>query len=259
MEELESTYHSADMEVVEPTETMDTETPDTIQEEVVPQGITVKYNKEERFIPNEEVNDWVQKGLNYEKVSERASTYEKQAQNLDRVAKFYGYTNHDEFMAAIDEAERDRHVQQEADRLGVDESVIREHLSPMRDQLQQYESKLKQIEEQETQRQIESEISSLKAKYPDFEQVQTQVFDMVISGEVKTLEKAYLLATYEQKVAQAAKQAQQETIKNINKNAATSTGALGAEGSEEKHGYSSLSAAEKRDLRERVKRGDVKI
>lgn len=256
MEEvIESTNHSA--ETIESPETMAAEQTVTTQETVQPEGITVKYNKEDRFIPQTEVNDWVQKGLNYEKVSERASQFEKQAQNLDRVAKLYGYENHDEFMAAVDEAERQRQIEQEAAKLGVDESVIREHLSPMRQQMEQYKSELDQIRQQESQRQIQTEIESLTAKYPDFEQFKDQVFDMVITGGVKSLEHAYILATHEQKLSQIAKQTQQETIRNINQNAASSTGSLGAEGNEEKHGYSSLTAAEKRELRERVKRGEA--
>lgn len=252
MEEVqESANHSAET-TQEPvtTETTVTETPATTQEAEQPKGFTVKYNKEERFVSEEEAPTWIQKGLNYDKVNERA-------QYLDRVAKFYGYSNHDEFMTAFEEAERQKQIEQEAERLGVDEEVIREHLSPMRQKLEKYESELNQIKQQEVQRQIEADIASLKAKYPDFEQVQPQVFDLVIKGEVRTLEHAYILATHEQKIAQAAKQAQQETIKNINQNATTSPGALGAESNEEKFGYSALSAAEKRELREKVKRGEV--
>lgn len=52
-------------------------------------------------------------------------------------------------------------------------------------------------------------------------------------------------------------QIEAETIKKLQKNATSSTGSLAQEGADHKVGYSSLSAAQKKALRERVLRGEA--
>ena len=65
-----------------------TDAPVTTQEAPAePQGIKVKYNKEERVIGYDEAPDWIQKGLNYDKVSERATQAEAQAKQLYLLAR----------------------------------------------------------------------------------------------------------------------------------------------------------------------------
>ncbi|KAF6597511.1 hypothetical protein H6F38_34160, partial [Paenibacillus sp. EKM208P] len=82
---------------------------------------------------------WVQKGLNYDKVSEKAQQAERYQEMLDRTAKYYGFDNHDDYMAALEQAEMDKRIQQEADKLGVDEEVIRNHLQPLNQKVSEYE------------------------------------------------------------------------------------------------------------------------
>lgn len=231
------------------------ETPAATPEEE-PRGIKVKYNKEERFVPEDEVPTWVQKGLNYDKVSEKAQQAERYQQMLDRTAKFYGYDNHDDYMAALEQAEQDRLIQQEAEKIGVPEEVIREHMQPMKQKLTEYEQKLKQIEEQEHMRQIEADIQRLTSQYPDFDQYKQKVFDLA-GTRGYALEDAYKIATYEDRMNAAAHQARQETLRNIQQNADTSTGALGADAPDPAAGYEAMSAAEKKAFRERVKAGQI--
>ncbi|MFS0837263.1 hypothetical protein [Paenibacillus sp. 1P03SA] len=237
--------------------TPETSAPDTATMQEQPKGYTVKYNKEERFVPDDEAPSWIQKGLNYDKIQERVQQYETQAQMAERLMKFHGFDDFEEFSAAMEQAEQERVIREGAQKLGMDEELYRQHLAPVNEKLQNYEKELQQLRQQEAMRQIEAETNHLKSKYSDFEQHENEIFQMVINGEVKSLEQAYKLATYEQRIAAATKQAQQETIKNIQQNNASSTGALGQEGSEEKFGYSNMSRDEKRKLRERVKRGEA--
>lgn len=218
-----------------------------------PRGIKVKYNKEERFVPEDEVPNWVQKGLNYDKVSEKAQQAEQYQQQLDRAARYHGFANHNEYMVALEQAEQERRIQEEAEKLGVPEEVIREHLQPLNEKLTEYEQKLKQIEEQEEYRKIEADIQRLSSQYPDFDKYKQQIFDMAGSHGYP-LEVAYKLATYEDRLSAAANQARQETIRSIQQNAETSIGSLGADAPEQASGYSGMSPEERRAFREQNRR-----
>lgn len=254
-------FASHSEQVVETTQTpVDTSTgtttaqpPVTTQE--APKGLTVKYNKEDRFVPDDELPAYVQKGLNYDKVAERAKEAETYQQHLDRIAKFYGYGDHNEYMSALEQAEQQRRIQEEADKLGVDESVIREHLEPMKQKLSEYEKEREALKQERLMVQINAEIADLKGRYPDFEQHQDKVFELAVNQGYK-LEDAYKLATYEEKIANIARQTEAETIKKIQENGATSPGALGSEGAEHKKGFANMSKAEQRRMIEEVKRGD---
>lgn len=226
--------------------------PDTTQEP--PKGLTVKYNKEDRFVPDDELPTYVQKGLNYDKVAEQAKQAQSYQQSLERIAKFYGYNSHDEYMQALDAHEQQLRIQQEADKLGVDESVIREHLQPMKDKLAEYEKEKAALQQERLLVQIEKDVTDLKGKYSDFEKYQDQVFDMAIKHGYR-LEDAYRLATYDDKLSSIAKQTEAETIKKIQQNGATSTGSLGAEGAEHKTGFTALSKEAQRRMIEEVKQG----
>lgn len=184
----------------------------------------------------------------------KAKEAERYQEMLDRTARFYGFDNHDEYMAALEQAEQDRLIQQEAEKMGVPEEVIREHMQPMKQKLSEYEQKLRQIEEQEQFRKIQAELQDLSSRYSDFDQYKQQVLELA-GNRGYTLEDAYKIATYEDRLNAAANQARQETIRNIQQNAETSTGSLGADSPDQAAGYAAMSAAERKAFRERVKAG----
>ena len=124
----------------------------------------------------------------------------------------------------------------------------------MKEKIAAFEEKEKALEQERAMVRIEQEVNGLKAKYSDFEQYQDRVFDLAIKDGYK-LEDAYRLASYEDKIANIAKQTEAETIKKIQQNGATATGSLGAEGAEHKTGFASLSKAEQRRMIEEVKQG----
>lgn len=221
-----------------------------------PRGIKVKYNKEERFVPEDEVPNWVQKGLNYDKVSEKAQQAERYQQMLDRTAKFYGYDTHEAYMEALEQAENDRRIQQEAERLGVPEEVIREYVQPLKSELDQLKQRDQQRAEADAIRAVEAQIASMEsdaAQYPDFAQHKMDVINLAATKGY-SLEDAYKILTYDTRVNTAQQQAQQEAIRKIQQNAASSTGALGADSPELGTGYSSMNPAERKAFREANRR-----
>lgn len=223
-----------------------------------PRGIKVKYNKEERFISEDEVPTYVQKGLNYDKVAEKAKEAERFQEMLDRTAKFYGYNTHEEYMEALEQAEMDKKIQQEAARLGVDEDIIRTYVQPLNQKLSEYETKIRTIEEQEAIRKVEAQISAMESdatNYPDFGKHKQSVIQLAAERNY-SLEDAYKIVTYDERIKAATLQAQQDAIRNLKQNADSSTGSLGADAPEHAGGYMSMSAAERKAFRESVLRGE---
>jgi hypothetical protein len=229
-----------------------TNTPATIQEP--PKGMTVKYNKEDRFVSDDELPSYVQKGLNYDKVAERAKEAETYQQNLERIAKHYGFETHSDYMTALDKFEQEKQIADEAAKLGVDESVIRDHLEPMKKQIAQFEQEKEALKQERLQVQINADIAELKGKYPDFEKHQEKVFELAIEKNYK-LEDAYKLATYEDKISSIAQQTEAETLRKIQQNRETATGSLGAGGVEHKTGFAAMSKDDQRRMIEEVKQG----
>lgn len=249
----ETASHSG---IEETTEVMETvETP--IESEAPPQeelkGISVKYNKEERFVPEDEVPTWVQKGLNYDKVSEKAQQAERYQQTLERTAKLYGFDDLESYQAALDQAEQDRRIQEEAQKLGMDEDLFRAHMAPVNERLSKAEQELQQYRAAESIRAVEAQIASLSAQYPDFAQHQESIIEMSIKKGYD-LEDAYILTTYQDRVNNAVTEAKRETLKNIQQNADSSTGYLGADAPDQASGYSAMSATERKAMREANRR-----
>lgn len=252
-----SGIESIETPVTEVTEPISTPEGESSPPQEAPRGINVKYNKEDRFVPEDEVPNWVQKGLNYDKVSEKAQQAERYQQSLDRVAKYYGFTTHDEYMVALEQAETDRRIQEEADRLGVSEDVIREYVQPLKSELDQLKQRDQQRSEADLVQRVESQIASMEsdtANYPNFAQHKVEVINMAATKGY-SLDDAYKLLTYDTRVTTASQQAQQEAIRRLQQNADSSTGALGADAPDQATGYMAMSTAERKAYRDRIKRG----
>lgn len=154
MEDEQSSYQS-EPEITESHEQEQlTETTETVttQEEVAPKGFNVKYNKEDRFIPESEATTYIQKGLNYDKVNERAQQLEGQAKYLERQAKISGFTSVDEYMKALDAYEQQQTIEQEAQRMNVDPETYAQYFQPVNQKLQQYEQELTTLRQQQEAR-----------------------------------------------------------------------------------------------------------
>lgn len=170
----------------------------------------IRYNKEEVKIPASERQTYLQKGYNYDKVYSQLEQTKQQNAYLERIAKMQGFDTTDDFLKAVDEMEQQRRFEEDAERLGVDTQVIREHLEPMRRELDALKQERESLQKADMERQIEAEVQRLKSEYPDFEQVQERVFDLAVQKGYE-LEDAYILATYKDK----AKQVEQETLAKV--------------------------------------------
>ena len=170
----------------------------------------IKYNKEEIKIPASERQTYLQKGYNYDKVQNQLEEARKQAEYVERIAKVQGYQNPQEFISAFEQMERERKIQEEAERMGVDTEVFRDYLEPMRQELDTLKKEREKFEQMEAERRIEQEIIELKQKYPDFDQFQDKIFDIAIQKGYE-LEDAYILASYQDK----AKQIEQQTLAKV--------------------------------------------
>ncbi|WP_394137435.1 hypothetical protein [Cytobacillus oceanisediminis] len=184
---------------------------DTIQDE---EFDIIKYNKEEVKIPVSERQTYLQKGYHFDTVKQRAEEYEQQAKYLEKVAQFSGYGNTDEFIKALEQAQEQEKIQQEAQRLGVNEDAYRQHIAPVNEEVSQLRNELQQIKQQESVRAIEAEVDTLKSKYSDFAQHEDRVFDLAIERGY-SLEDAYKIATYEERIETVSKQKEQEVLARI--------------------------------------------
>jgi hypothetical protein len=236
----QSTYQSADYEVNEPSiET--TEQPSSPQEN---QYFEIKYNKEPVKVSYDEAPSYIQKGMNYDKVQQRATEYE---QHLNRVAQLSGYQTHDDFIRALDQAEQQQQRQQ-YEEAGLNPDVLNQFLESHPDMKYAREMRAK---EQESQ-QIASEIEQLKERFPDLksDDLTDELFQIKAQRGVPLLH-AFLELNY----SKLAQQKEQEAIQKLQLNASSTPGSLGA-GAEHKTGYMNLSSADKKALRERVLRGE---
>jgi hypothetical protein len=174
---------------------------------------TIKYNKEEIKIPVSERQTYLQKGYNYDKVNERAKEAEAYQQSLERIAKFYNFDSHSEYMAALDEHERQQEIQKEAEKYGVPEDFIRGELKPLKDELEQLKQERAQLTERERERQLQSELEKVKSANPDFDQYFDTIADLFKQGY--SLEHAYRLASYEDKMSKLGQEKEQEVLARV--------------------------------------------
>lgn len=140
-------------------------------------GRYVKYNKEERFVPEEEYDPLLRKGLNYEKVEGRLKERESQ---LDLVAQLSGYKDHAEMLENLPRIQEQR-TQQEIDGFETVKNQLREQAQEgyldadavelfikRTEEAVQYKESERQRKEQEQRAQQEAEgWNNLFAKYPD--------------------------------------------------------------------------------------------
>lgn len=251
MDEMETANHSGYEEPQETvTETIETPTEGNDsppQEE--PRGIPIKYNGEDEVVGYDEAPTWIQKGKNYAKVSEKADKFQ---QSLERAARLNGYPDHESYMTALDEYEANLRIQEEADRLNVSEDFLRAEFNPIKQELSQAKTELQQLKEADMVRQVQGQIESMErnaTEYPDFAKYKNDVINLA-ADKGYTLDDAYIITSHRDQVNSARMQAQQETIRNLQQNADSSTGSLGADSPEHASGFLAMSPAERKAFRD---------
>jgi hypothetical protein len=192
---------------------------------------------------NQELNEYRQK----------VQQYEQQVHSIDsEISKLYGdqgIHTWSDYQRAIEE-QRQQQLYEEA---GINPNVLNQLLENHPDI--QFARQMKQKEE-ENQR-IASEWMELSSEFPELtvDKIPPEVFrfqeQMQSQNKNVSLLDAYLRVTYKS----LAQQKEQEALQKLTQNANSTPGSLGA-GAEHKTGYSHLSAADKKALRDRVLRGE---
>lgn len=154
----------------------------------------IRYNKQEIKIPIAERQTYLQKGYNYDKLQNQYQEAQRQAQLADRIAKMQGFNSFDEFESALNQYEQEQQMRLEAEKLGVDEAVIRDHLNPLKNELDQLKRQNELYERAEYERQVRANVDQLRSKYSDFDQYSDQIVEL--TGKGYDLEDAYRLASY---------------------------------------------------------------
>ena len=247
--ETQNGSHTVEEEVInnEPQlqqEEQQVETPAATQES---NYFEVKYNKEPRRVSYEEAPEFIEKGLNYDKIKDRVSEYE---QHLNRVAQLTGYQSHEEMLQALDEAERQQEQQRYRD-AGIDPDTFNQLLEQHPDI--QYAREMKQKEEQ-AQR-FQEEVNELFSEFPDLkaEEIPPEVWQLKEQKGVSLLD-AYLRVNFKS----LSQQKEQEAIQKLQGNAQSSAGSLG--GGDVQHN-TSIKDMPKNDfeaLLRKVKNGEVR-
>jgi hypothetical protein len=136
---------------------------------------------------------------------------------MEKQAKIYGYETVEEYTQALDDYERQQEVQNEAKKYGVPEDFIRGELKPLKDELQQLKQEREQFQTKEQERQLQSELEKIRADNPDFDQYFDSVKELYQKGY--SLNHAYRLASYEDKIAKIGQEKEQEVLANVTKRA----------------------------------------
>jgi hypothetical protein len=214
--------HSEETMASEVIETPEQQEPAQIEESQIEESsppqeedyFEVKYNKEVMKIPKNEAPTYIQKGLNYDKIKQRAEELEQKATYLEKLAQMSGYQTTEEFLRAVEQAEEQRRIEQEAQKFGIDPETYRQHFEPVNSELQQLREKLNQLEQERIMQQVEREVNELRSKYDDFEKYEEQVFELAVQKGY-ALEDAYKLLAYEDHIAKIQKQTEQQVLAKV--------------------------------------------
>lgn len=214
-------------------------------------GITVKYNGQDVFIPEEEVAAHARKGLNYDKIEGRAKQYESA---LDRLARQQGFKDHADLLANLDAIEQKQLQQQrdqfdalkkqlrdDAEAAGIDPNILDQYLDnhPLlkqaREVVERSEQEQQRRQQEQTEQQLRQGWEALFRKYPGLtDQVDAETGTAAwLTPEMQSrLQRgydpidAYELVHRDSIIADERKRAEQSVIKNqrLNKRAQVEKG-----------------------------------
>jgi hypothetical protein len=216
----------------------------------------IKYNKEELQIPVSERQKYLQQGYHYEnKIKPEYDQLKQQTAYLDRLAKLSGYQTTDDFIQAVEAAERQREMQEAAAKMNIDPETYQQYFQPVNSELEELRSKVSEFEQKELTRQVEAEVNELRQKYSDFGEYEEKVIDLAIERGYR-LEDAYKVATYEDRIAKVAQQKEQEVIQKLQQNQLSSAGSLAGGDVSHNTNISQMSKTDFQRLKESVLRGE---
>lgn len=199
----------------------------TEQQTTQPEKIKVKFNHEEMELPLEEAVIHIQKGMNYDKVSERLKEVQEDIDFLEERAKEAGMSRKD-----FREMWKQNLSQAEIKKLA-EEKEIPEDVAKELSEAKRAKQKLELIEKE---KQIESarltELASFLDEFPDvktYKDIPAEVVDEWTSGtKLKTAYKAYQADLLKEKLSKVEEKSKVDETNQ--KNAAASMGAANTNG-----------------------------
>ncbi|WP_157950883.1 hypothetical protein [Peribacillus acanthi] len=212
----------------------------------------VKYNKENVRIKRDEAPSYIQKGLNYDKVQQRATEYE---QRLQEIASLTGYQSVEDLFQATAKVKRQEEIARQAQEFGVEKEFYEEKLQPFNQKLSSLEQELQTYKQREIASQVEREVNDLRTKYEDFSQYEPQIFELAIQNGYK-LEDAYKLVSYEDRFNNLGKQKEQEVLARVTGRGEKQVLAGNGQPSNINFDPSNMSLKEIEELSTRVQRGE---
>jgi vacuolar-type H+-ATPase subunit I/STV1 len=211
------------------------------------------------------------KGLNYDKVQERAQQLEAQNKYLERQARISGYATVDEYTAALDEYERNQEMEQEASRMGIDPDTYAQYFAPVNQELNQLRQEVQNFRSQQTEAQKQQEFqtqwNALYEAHPQLADT-SQAFNdgkapewfspqmQQLIGKGYEPVHAYELAHKDTIMTQLKKQTEASTIRGLQQNSESSPGPLGQGDVAHETGFSGLSKEQQRRMIDEVVRGE---
>lgn len=182
----------------------------------------------------------------------KASQYE---QDLELFRTYTGFPSIEEMRQAIQQAQQQQLIQQEAERLGMNPDAYQQYIAPVNNELSTVKQQLEELQRERQIQQIDQEVNSLRSKYEDFNQYEEQVFNTAIEKGY-SLEDAYKLVTYEDRIQNVARQKEQEVLAQVTGRDGKQVLASKDQPSNTNFDPANMSLKEINDLSERVKRGE---
>lgn len=199
----------------EPTEPVTPTEPTTVQQEVtetqpvVPQTIRVRFNHEDRDLTFDEAAIYAQKGMNFDKVDQRAKDLEAKMGSYEDMAKMFGYENAEAMMKQARENYVDRKIQDLVDQ-GNSEAMARFLVNQEMKELQAKQAPAPETRELKSSlpQEVRDEIAEFNKAYPSVSKIPDEVFAMHKNGT--RLKTAYEIYERQQTSQAALLKAQQE-------------------------------------------------
>lgn len=214
----------------------------------------ITYNKEEVKIPVSERQTYLQKGYNYDKLQSKFEAIQNDPKMtfVDELAKTYGYNSAGEYMEAVKQQQEQARI----DEL-VQQGMSKEMAEEMQENRRFREQFQKEKQTRENQEKEAKEFQDFLDNNPniDTSEIKPEVWQIRQESGI-SLTDAYnriRIQELEQKIEQVKQETEQETIKKINQNGATSPGTASSGGEAPHKKVADMSPEEFAAYREEVR------
>lgn len=148
------------------------------------------------------------------KLEDQYKPHRERAERAEQIAKAAGFVSVEDYLDAADRQLKEQQAAVEAERLGLDHETYNQFFAPVHDELKQTKQQLEQLRQADLERQVRSEYEGLKARYPDFSEIEEQVFTLAADRRLP-LEDAYKIASYDARIDRVQKETEQRVLANI--------------------------------------------